>query len=95
MSTFQIVGYQMLNCLGLASHKRLQNIHGKNWPFPPLSLDCVSYVYIDENGLSDVSRLTDSYDAQLRSEDVYVDDNRYKLIINDIYIILLTILLYI
>lgn len=76
-STFQIVGGDSLNCLGLAPRYKLRNIPGNNWPFPPLAIDHVSYTYLDEEALAEIEELAEMYEATFRSESVYVDGNRY------------------
>src|SRR5258708_11576062 len=75
-STFQIIGGNMLSCYGLAPRPRLQNILGDHWPSPPLAIDHVSYVYMNETEISNINSLAKEYKATFRSEQVRVDGNR-------------------
>ena len=71
----RIVGYDLVEVVGLAPHQALQNISGDNWPNPPWTCNYVTYCYLRAPPIN-AEAVARNLGATLRTESVYVDNNR-------------------
>lgn len=76
LSEFHIVSSELITITGLAAPAKLRNISGFNWPSPPLSIDHVTYCYIDQQQSEEIDKWAADNDATFRSEEVYREGNR-------------------
>ncbi|KAI8910070.1 hypothetical protein DFJ77DRAFT_115695 [Powellomyces hirtus] len=75
-SDFHVGSTMTINVLGCAPRETLRNIHGFNWPSPPLSIDHVTYSYIDDAQSAQIQQYADACEAGFRHQEVRVDRNR-------------------
>jgi len=86
-SLVQIIGNHSVNVDGLAPRNLLQNIHGLNWPKPPLSIEHVTYTYIKPEDSAFLQQLADEWEADFAEHAVRVD--KHKLVKQHSMIVLL------